>query len=285
MSAQQFDLFDLSSATIRASVIDSLSIASPCPKLWSEMELTASEAVRFCGDCKKNVYNVAQMSSLEAALLLQKGCAQREAGMESSVCMQLYRRADGTVITDDCPVGLKRIRDAWSKGRRHVAAALALVFGSLAGGLGARAQEAKSAASPPVPAGQERVLRGDVIGGEAVMRPSAATWEAMALKHAEINALMNKFKSVQAQSKCTDSDRLTMCKLNYEMAKLADAKGVPMFAQARLLMAQNVAETMPGQKNLLKQILLERQVNDTALGGIKKDEINARLKALEGERK
>ncbi|MBK9620575.1 MAG: hypothetical protein IPP57_17610 [Candidatus Obscuribacter sp.] len=285
MSTEPNNLFDLSSASIRASVIDSLSIASPCPKLWSEMELTGSEAVRFCGDCKKNVYNVAQMSTSEAELLLQKGCAQKEAGIESSVCMQLYRRADGTVITDDCPVGLRRVRDAWYRAKQRGAAALALAFGGIAGCLGVRADEAKQVVSPAVPAGREHMLRGDVIGGEAVMRPTAATWEVMALKHPQINTLMNKFKAVAAQSKCTNSDRLAMCKLNFEMAKLADAKGVPMFAQARLLMAQTVAETMPGQKALLKQILLQRQINDTALGGIKKDEIAARLKALEGEAK
>lgn len=34
---------------------------------------------------------------------------------EKSVCLRLYRRKDGTVITDNCPVGLRKIRDRYKK--------------------------------------------------------------------------------------------------------------------------------------------------------------------------
>ncbi|HEX7603018.1 MAG TPA: hypothetical protein VF316_15480, partial [Polyangiaceae bacterium] len=32
------------------------------------------------------------------------------AGTEGERCIRLYRRADGTVLTDNCPVGLRRAR-------------------------------------------------------------------------------------------------------------------------------------------------------------------------------
>ena len=35
------------------SILDNLRVASPCPKLWSDMEMTPEQSVRFCGDCKK----------------------------------------------------------------------------------------------------------------------------------------------------------------------------------------------------------------------------------------
>ncbi|MDQ5965105.1 MAG: hypothetical protein QG625_1260, partial [Cyanobacteriota bacterium erpe_2018_sw_39hr_WHONDRS-SW48-000098_B_bin.30] len=74
----------------KSFVLDNLSIASPCPKLWSEMELTDADAVRFCGDCKKNVYDVSQMTTAETELLVQRASAAEAAGQGRSLCMQLY---------------------------------------------------------------------------------------------------------------------------------------------------------------------------------------------------
>lgn len=92
-------------------------VASPCNVSWDDM--VGSDRIRHCGKCDKNVYNVAFMTRDEAEALL------REA--EGRVCMRLYRRADGTVLTSDCPVGAQRKR------RRQVMAALA-IGGSLAAG-------------------------------------------------------------------------------------------------------------------------------------------------------
>lgn len=43
--------------------------------------------------------------------------------------MQLYRRFDGTIITDDCPVGLRRIRDTWRRVKSVAAGAAAFLSG------------------------------------------------------------------------------------------------------------------------------------------------------------
>jgi hypothetical protein len=88
----------------RVSLLDDVRVASPCNASWDAM--TGDERVRFCGDCKKNVYNLSAMARDEAERLL----AERE----GSICIRLYRRADDTVITADCPVGLrkKRVRRA-----------------------------------------------------------------------------------------------------------------------------------------------------------------------------
>jgi hypothetical protein len=64
--------------------------------------MIGDERVRFCGPCQKNVYNLSAMASEEAESLL----AQRE----GSICIRLYRREDGTVLTADCPVGVRRRR-------------------------------------------------------------------------------------------------------------------------------------------------------------------------------
>ena len=83
-------------------MLDDVKIATPCDVSWSDME--GDSDVRYCGSCKKHVYNLSMMSRPEAEAVLV--AAKATEGM----CVRLYRRADGTVITDDCPIGVSRRR-------------------------------------------------------------------------------------------------------------------------------------------------------------------------------
>lgn len=77
--------------------LDDLRIAKPCSASWDEM--VGDDRARFCGSCQKNVYDLRFMTRDEAeALLREKGEA----------CVRMARRADGTVVTSDCPVGVSR---------------------------------------------------------------------------------------------------------------------------------------------------------------------------------
>jgi hypothetical protein len=84
----------------RASLLEDVRVASPCKASWEAM--TGDDHVRFCGACEKNVYNLSAMTRDEATRLL----AERD----DRICVRLYRREDGTVLTADCPVGLRRKR-------------------------------------------------------------------------------------------------------------------------------------------------------------------------------
>jgi len=97
--------------------LQQIRIASPCTVSWDDM--SGDDRSRFCSDCRLNVYNFAAMTQAEAEQLI--------AEKEGRVCLRLYTRADGTVITRDCPVGLAviRRRAAWMIGR--VAAGFVLV--------------------------------------------------------------------------------------------------------------------------------------------------------------
>lgn len=86
---------------VKLPMLDDVAIASPCDVSWSSME--GDSDVRYCSSCKKHVYNLSMMSRAEAEAVL--GAAKA-----TEVCVRLYRRADGTVITDDCPVGVRRRR-------------------------------------------------------------------------------------------------------------------------------------------------------------------------------
>ena len=80
--------------------IDRLKVASPCPAGWGQM--TGDDRVRFCDSCQLNVYNFAELTRKEAEEIIRT--------TEGRICGRLYRRADGSVITKDCPVGLRAVR-------------------------------------------------------------------------------------------------------------------------------------------------------------------------------
>jgi hypothetical protein len=106
-------------------VLENLRIATPCTADWDEMR--GDDRVRFCGQCEKNVYNLSAMSRAEAEALV--------AGREGRMCVRLYQRHDGTVLTSDCPVGAERARwrhRVWTR-MTSVAASAMLAFGVLSG--------------------------------------------------------------------------------------------------------------------------------------------------------
>lgn len=80
--------------------LDQIKIASPCTASWNQMK--GDDQVRFCGECQQNVYNLSSMSLPQISQLLEK--------KEGRTCVRFYRRPDGTVLTDDCPVGLRAVR-------------------------------------------------------------------------------------------------------------------------------------------------------------------------------
>ena len=89
--------------------IDRARIATPCPVSWEQM--TGDDRVRFCDQCELHVYNISELTRIEAETLI--------ASTEGRICARLYRRADGSVITKDCPVGLRALRMRVSKRRRQ----------------------------------------------------------------------------------------------------------------------------------------------------------------------
>lgn len=119
-----------------------LEIASPCEAAWADM--VGDDRVRHCAHCDQNVYNVAALSTAEVLILIQ-----RERRMP---CLRLWQRPDGTVLTADCPVGLRRT------GSRRQRVAAALILSALA------------CFTAPAPA-QERPLMGKVAAPPVGPKP------------------------------------------------------------------------------------------------------------------
>ncbi len=119
-------------------------IAAPCEVGWDSMQgvngsaLRESDAVRFCTGCSLNVFNLSNMSAKEAEELLRSRNASGE-----KLCAGIYRRKDGTVMTENCPKGLRKLRDTARKTVERAAAFLATIT-SVSLWLPARAQTRSS---------------------------------------------------------------------------------------------------------------------------------------------
>lgn len=111
--------------------IDRLRVATPCPVSWEQM--TGDARVRFCDHCQLNVYNISELSRAAAETLI--------ASTEGRICARLYQRADGSVITKDCPVGLRALRIRVSKRAAAVFAALVGISSAAFGQQGSAKQE------------------------------------------------------------------------------------------------------------------------------------------------
>jgi hypothetical protein len=117
---------------MKKDFLEQIHIASPCSVGWENM--TGDERTRFCNQCSLHVYNISAMTKEEVASLIST--------REGRICARIYRRADGTVLTRDCPVGLRAVRRRVSK---MAGAVLTAVLALCAGAFGqSQTQEDKS---------------------------------------------------------------------------------------------------------------------------------------------
>ena len=97
------------------SPLSNLKVASPCSQDWNAM--VGDDRKRYCGECKLNVYNLSGMTRTEAENLILSA--------EGRLCVRFYKRADGSVLTEDCPVGWARVKQ---RTRAYVTALASLIF-------------------------------------------------------------------------------------------------------------------------------------------------------------
>lgn len=102
------------------SPLDGVRVAAPCPADWDKM--VGDERARYCGQCNLHVYNLSGMTRKEAEALITN--------TEGRLCVRFYRRADGTILTLNCPVGLRALK---RRVTRIASATLSAVLGFFAG--------------------------------------------------------------------------------------------------------------------------------------------------------
>lgn len=100
--------------------VDALRVAKPCPMRWSEM--TGDDRVRECSHCAREVYDLSAMTRDEVTALAERARVDR-------VCVRMFVREDGKVMTADCPVGL-------AAARRRLAGIAAGIMAAVLSGVG-----------------------------------------------------------------------------------------------------------------------------------------------------
>jgi hypothetical protein len=92
--------------------------------------MDGDDRVRHCSLCRQAVYDVSALTRAEAETLIR--------GRTGRVCLRLFRRADGRVMTRDCPVGvLQAARRRLAKAVGACTFLVVLLFGWVASRPGA----------------------------------------------------------------------------------------------------------------------------------------------------
>ncbi len=101
--------------------LPNIRIASPCSMDWESM--SGTDQARHCAECKLNVYNLSNMTTQEALDLIKR--------TEGNLCVRMLQRSDGTVITQDCPVGLAAARAKVARVACRISAVAATVLAAV----------------------------------------------------------------------------------------------------------------------------------------------------------
>jgi len=118
-------------------LLHNVRIASPCSADWEKM--IGNERVRHCSQCNLNVYNLSAMTGLEARDLVEKH--------EGRLCLRFYHRKDGTILTQNCPVGLKIVM-------QRVSRVAGITLSAMMSASPLAAQTAQAAPQPSAPMAQ-----------------------------------------------------------------------------------------------------------------------------------
>ncbi len=139
--------------------LNRIEVASPCTQSWDAM--TGDTKRRFCGECRLHVHNLSAMTQTEASALLGDADGQ--------LCVRFFRRADGTVLTQDCVP----VREKLRRRLRRLRVAAAAIFGFLGplglAACGAGGGATDNAPDPALPATMGEPLMGDVMVLEEVV--------------------------------------------------------------------------------------------------------------------
>lgn len=143
------------------STLDDVRVAAPCSADWDNM--FGNERVRFCDQCQLNVFNLSEMSKEDAERLIGQ--------TEGRLCVRFYKRQDGSIITQNCPVGLRAIKRRLSR----AATAVATFVLSLMAGIGFYSLADKLSPKPHIMGGlaaRENFVAPPSMQGQVAVTPT-----------------------------------------------------------------------------------------------------------------
>jgi hypothetical protein len=242
----------------KESILDQVSIAAPCSADWENM--VGDERERFCNQCTLNVYNISSMSKADAEEFLSLRTQGR-------VCVQFYKRKDGTIITDNCPKGLRVIRDKTRKMLQAASAFLTLVATS---NLFAWAQQTNEPFRP-MPLRGKFVVKPDPNKTDS--KPDAnntKTNEEIMPLRGEVYIPPKKddaacflesekiLKDKLAALEKTNKDKLAIVRAHLDLASFYRSKNHLDKADGEYSIGVKMLSKMPAEKNLYRNSMLNR---------------------------
>src|ERR1051326_4703004 len=82
---------------MQAGNLGRISIPIQCHADWELM--VGDDRVRYCESCEKKVYNLSALTKRQAeALVAEHG---------GKLCARIYQRPDGSILTQNCPEGIR----------------------------------------------------------------------------------------------------------------------------------------------------------------------------------
>jgi len=78
--------------------------------------MRGNDRTRFCSHCRQNVFNISNLTRIEAEELIRQ--------KDGQLCVRYFQRDDGTIVTKDCT-------SAAGHWRRRIAIAITLFFAIL----------------------------------------------------------------------------------------------------------------------------------------------------------
>jgi hypothetical protein len=178
-------------------------VAAPCRADWERMR--GNERVRFCDQCSMNVYNLSNMAKKDAEALILN--------TEGRLCVRYYSRADGSIIIENCPVGLRALKRRVSGFSRAVVSSVLSFFAGMAvlagletaqNSLDAAKEASLDLISPvPLPVSDPQgefapPERYPITGDIATTRLNPATWVSGAIvaAHGEVELVLEPMRGV-----------------------------------------------------------------------------------------
>lgn len=257
-------------------ILASLRIAAPCNADWETM--VGTERERFCSSCALNVYNISSMGSLEAERFL----AER-AG--SKVCVQFFRRKDGTILSDNCPKGLRAMRDRSKQLLRLASSFVALLVSNFAAALASEPAKAKPINSSSSASSADRVERGEPtlktdgppeqrLMGKPSMN-SLNTSKVSPIPRKEL--LQKKVAELEAKPHSSEAAKSELANAYIELAHSQNSCNNFKQAASDFSQAAKLLKKMKSQKQLYANVLLNQAA------ALKQDNRASEAKALEDE--
>jgi flagella basal body P-ring formation protein FlgA len=100
---------------------ENITVSRNCPVDWNSMK--GDEKIRFCGKCNQSVYNLSEMTQEQAEEIIRQ--------QNGDMCIRMYRRPDGKIMTKDCPKPVIR-PSVWVAGGAAAACILSIAAYALA---------------------------------------------------------------------------------------------------------------------------------------------------------